>query len=315
MENPLLLFDKHDPFTKFHFEHLSRTPPPKLYHYTSGEALIGIIETQYFYATERSYLNDPQEFYWGLDSLRKTLNVNAVNKFSSGYVEQMNIVLDELDTDRLRLFVLSLSANPDLLSQWRAYADDGRGVAIGLDGKVLRERAGFDEFIWEGASLDAMPKEFCFTYHLMPVIYDKASQTDTIIEFLDAAHSFWLSLNSEDLKELQILRLFKHFFQYRVKELLLSFKNPGYKEECEWRIVTAVQTGNEKIKYRYGNFGITPFVRINMTPKIELPSLKLPIPEIRIGPNSPIKKNPLGIEMLCGTRNIALEYSDIDYRT
>ena len=45
----------------------------------------------------------------------------------------------------MRIFVPSLSANSDLIGQWRAYAADGEGFAVGLEGKVLRDRSGFGE--------------------------------------------------------------------------------------------------------------------------------------------------------------------------
>lgn len=314
MENPLLLFDKNDPFAKFHFEYLTSAPPPKLYHYTSGESLIEIIETQCLYATERSYLNDPEEFHWGLSALRESFSSNVGNKYFAKYIKQMNIALDRLDKDSLPMFVLSLSANPDLLSQWRAYADNGKGVAIGLDGKVLRDRAGFDEFIWQGDSLDAMPKNLCFSYHLLPIIYDKESRRRTLRKFLDAAYLHWQSLNKILGLKSDVPKLFKSFFQLRVRELLLSFKNPGYKEECEWRIIATPTSINEKIKYRYSSLGVTPFVRLNLAPKNELPNLRLPISKIRIGPNSPAKNNSLGIEMLCKSRNILREYSETNCR-
>lgn len=36
-------------------------------------------------------------------------------------------------------FVLSFSADGDDLDQWRAYADNGRGYALGFDGKMLED--------------------------------------------------------------------------------------------------------------------------------------------------------------------------------
>ena len=315
MENPLLLFDQNDPFAKFHFDNLTQNPPEKLYHYTSGEALIEIIDSQYLFATERSYLNDPQEFSWGLKRLQATLNDNVMKNYSSDFVVQMNIALDELQNSKERLFVLSLSANPDLLSQWRAYADDGKGVAIGLDANVIRSRAGFHEFVWGSDNLEKMPKKFCFTYHLFPVVYSQSDLNDFQIKFLNAAHVYWENLNNLGISMSDVLLLFNHFIQYRIREFLLSFKNPGYKEECEWRIVTAASASSEKISYRYGPFGVTPYVKVNLSAKNDLPNFKLPITEIQVGPNSPIKKNPIGMEMYCGILQIPLKYSGIDYRT
>jgi hypothetical protein len=51
--------------------------------------------------------------------------------------------IDDLLTTRnfgraLSFFIASFSQNPDDLHQWRSYADDGRGVAIGFSAKLFQ---------------------------------------------------------------------------------------------------------------------------------------------------------------------------------
>jgi hypothetical protein len=48
-----------------------------------------------------------------------------------------NRVLTRLSTMPGNPFILSLSENPDNLIMWRTYGFDGKGVAIGLDKKML----------------------------------------------------------------------------------------------------------------------------------------------------------------------------------
>ena len=105
-------------------------------------------------------------------------------------------------------------------------------------------------------------------------------------------------------------------FRYRAKELLISFKNPGYKEECEWRIVATVHKKSEKIHYRNGRFGITPYVKLNLSRRDDLPSFNLPLTALWVGPNSPTKKNTRGVEMLLESKGVEVEllYSNTDYR-
>ena len=44
--------------------------PPILYHYTTGDALFGIVETGMLWATNLHYLNDSTEFGYALGLLR-----------------------------------------------------------------------------------------------------------------------------------------------------------------------------------------------------------------------------------------------------
>ena len=161
IDNPLFAFEQNDAFAKFHFDLATKAPPAELFHYTSSDSFLAIINSQRMLATERSYLNDPQEFRWGFDAIRARLCLER-NKCSADFLEQSQAALSEKAKDDLRLFVFSLSANPDLLSQWRAYGAEGTGFAIGLDGMALRDRAGFGETVLRDLDLDKMPSDCVF---------------------------------------------------------------------------------------------------------------------------------------------------------
>jgi hypothetical protein len=147
------------------------------------------------------------------------------------------------------------------------------------------------------------------------VIYEKSKQQEVLDGFLDAAHAFWMGI--EDQRDKASQQVFRMLFQHRLKELLISLKNPGYKEECEWRIVATAHKKSGKIKYRNGRFGITPYVTVNLSRRDELPRFSLPITKIWAGPNSPTKRNSRGVEMLCESRGlqVSLLFSEIEYRT
>jgi hypothetical protein len=162
IDNPLFAFERDDAFAKFHLSFAMKHLPAELFHYTSSDSFLAIINSQCLLATERSYLNDPQEFRWGLSALQKDLDSHLAKQYSPDFVDQAKIALAEKEQDDLRLFVLSFSANPDLLSQWRAYASDGTGVAIGLDASALRDRAGFGEAVLREIDLDKLPEDAVF---------------------------------------------------------------------------------------------------------------------------------------------------------
>jgi len=314
IDNPLFVIERNDTFAKFHFGFATKSPPAELFHYTSSDSFLAIINSQCMLATERSYLNDPQEFGWGFDALRALLSSER-SKYSADFLEQSQTALSEKAQDDLRLFVLSLSANPDLLSQWRAYAAEGTGLAIGLDGAALRDRAGFGETVLGDIDLDNLPSDFVFCYHLLPVVYERSQQEEVLDGFLAAAHAFWMGI--EDQRDHALQQVFRMLFQHRAKELLISLKNPGYREECEWRIVATVHKNSKKIQYRNRRFGITPYVRLNLSRRADLPQFSLPITRLWAGPNSPAKRTPRGLEMLCESKGlqVPLAFSEIEYRT
>lgn len=106
--------------------------PPVVYHYTSLAALIQIVKTGKVWCSNVKYSNDPAEIIYGDAALREMLQEHFPD-FALGGVFQTIADID--------YYTAAFSAEPDLLSQWRAYCQNGRGVAIGFDSKALASHA------------------------------------------------------------------------------------------------------------------------------------------------------------------------------
>jgi len=106
-----------------------------LYHYTPQTTLIKILDEKKLHLSHVSYLNDPDEIKFGLKVILKILknsiknNSYSINKISE--ILETNDNFEKIIFQKL-FFVFSLSVEPDLLSQWRAYADGGNGISIGF---------------------------------------------------------------------------------------------------------------------------------------------------------------------------------------
>ena len=101
--------------------------PDVLYHYTSNSALLSILKNKSLWLSAQWHLND----------------------YAEGHV--FNILVGELaehlglqpSSDRLEsissvgCYVNCLTQHEDMLSQWRGYAEDGKGVAIGIKKSAL----------------------------------------------------------------------------------------------------------------------------------------------------------------------------------
>jgi len=166
--------------------------------------------------------------------------------------------------------------------------------AVGFSGKILRLRAGFGEL--KPDELKEMPKGYCYYYHLLPVVYDEAKQKELVVQFVKAADEYGKTLGEGDEKK----SLLRSLIQFRIKELLISFKAQGWKHEAEWRLVATLfrRDDEKRVYFRETKYGITPFVKLNLSSGDDLPACKLPITSIRMGTQSEAGKNPRGLEML-----------------
>lgn len=111
-----------------------------LYHYTDLKGLRGILHSGCFWFTDYRHLNDPSEIQHGIGMAREIARGLAdtadgrVRLFLENFIDLFR--LDNFDM-ALRFFIACLSRARDDLGQWRAYADNGHGVAIGLSPRLF----------------------------------------------------------------------------------------------------------------------------------------------------------------------------------
>jgi Protein of unknown function (DUF2971) len=112
--------------------------PNTLYHYTSLEALVSIVQSKRLRASAIRFLNDTSE---AMRLKEDVVGILRKRASSSEDQEILKTLIDALDPGpKQSLFVASLSEKSDLLSQWRAYCPSGRGVSIGFSSDSLGEQ-------------------------------------------------------------------------------------------------------------------------------------------------------------------------------
>lgn len=114
-----------------------------LYHYTDLRGLRGILEFGKFWFTDYRHLNDPSELTHGIDMAHDVARGIATGadgrvRFFIDYL--LDLFRHENFASTLGFFIACFSRARDDLGQWRAYADNGRGVAIGLSPSVFAVR-------------------------------------------------------------------------------------------------------------------------------------------------------------------------------
>jgi hypothetical protein len=167
------------------------------------------------------------------------------------------------------------SLDADVLSQWRAYADDGRGFAIGLDPKVMQ-----------------MPAK------KLRVLYDEEEQIFELAGNLRHVFNYEQSIGFTYDENFRL-----HWAKFGMD--LIAYKHRGFKEEKEIRLVHASGLvpenetfkivalgardedgkrfiGPQEIRFRVSNGIVIPYVALDYSDS----GRRSPIKEVILGPRN-----------------------------
>jgi hypothetical protein len=124
--------------------------PPLLHHYTSLDAALSILQHRQIRLFHCEYLNDSTEIRGAISLINKIITTAIDSARNRSYHKPSEMfygdVLSKFDTKSslYEAFVFCLSAGDlaslrgqDVLSAWRAYGRDGRGVCLSYDSGQL----------------------------------------------------------------------------------------------------------------------------------------------------------------------------------
>lgn len=217
---------------------MEKVLPEVLYHYCSLDTFYNIMKNRSIWLSDISKSNDSQELNWITQQLKNSLS-HCFFRFydrmrEQGLLEQLNNSEYKKMTDSINAYDLSkslkcwafcLSEKGDNLGQWRGYADDGQGLAIGFN------RDFFDS---PPTTTDLLNIDE--SYGLFDFV--KYGSLDVIQEFL----------SQDEIQELEttldIKLVIKLFKKALAETILLAplYKNLSFQEEAEWRIACVVFT-------------------------------------------------------------------------
>jgi len=227
----------------------------RYYHYTSVAGALGIISSRSVWLTDYRYLNDRLEFRQGLEHL--------LSQISKQQQDSLTRALRWHGASNHHC-VFSLSQSPKILSQWRAYASDGAGFALGLDRKAL-EHAGLSLVKCRYEDHEQYARDLLQKYEAFIKTVHEASQLHTA----DNVFAIWVENQRSSFCLLM--------------EDLIALKNPAFSEELEIRAVQSRQSG--QVKKRVARDLIIPYVEEKIWSDDEKTSnLAVVIPEIWLGP-------------------------------
>lgn len=258
--------------------------PQTLFHYTDLPGVVGITQSKQIWLSKASYLNDYSEVRFFLKRINraiKTLPDFGINSNSLKLVE--NIVFN-IQQD---FYICSFCTDGDLLSQWRAYTDNGAGISLGLSvqhlSKIARDNG----------------------LHLIKCIYPEAEQDGIAISLiLNAIDNIENNNSDTALDEIRD----------NICLAALACKNPNFSEEQEWRLVL-INKNNPKHSFgvRAKGSQLVPYY------KLDLPvwSKKGVVVNCYIGPTAAFNNIEEGLRILISDNlceEFAIRESCITYR-
>jgi hypothetical protein len=266
------------------FSRRSTPEPTRLYHYTSQDGLIGIISSNTLWASNVLYLNDSSEFAHGIEVARECINTVAKSVSCEATERLLQLAPSLLDLSALtqgrEFFACCFCENPDLLSQWRGYADFVGGYAIGLDVNEMRKSV-----IAQQAAL--FPLDYGFNGNQELLRSDLELLSDALASCVEQSPEHIEKFVSAALEELELLLQFRVF----------SLKHPGFAEEREWRVLANFATNDlQNVRFRQGRHTLIPYVALQLGP-----DGKLPISHVVHGPAANPQLASRSIELLLET--------------
>lgn len=122
---------------------LARPAIGTIYHYTTLEALFGIVESEDLWMTDYSFLNDASEVEHGIELAASVFSETAASRAGSPIADHLRNLSSISPTVRPRICISCFSSARDSLSQWRAYSRSSVGVALGFGATTLLYGLGF----------------------------------------------------------------------------------------------------------------------------------------------------------------------------
>jgi hypothetical protein len=284
-------------------------PPPVLFHYTSMDGLLSIVETGRMRATHIRYLNDwsEAETMWNL-----VLGRLQERKDSAKSVEESTHLSGIIDLARARHlpsdFVASFSEEGDDLSQWRSYCSGAAGFSIGFSSEALRSQ-------W--VSDPAGGKPSFVGGQLLKVSYLSKADTTEADLAIDDALQLGAQLHGKKgfLGPISGDRAVSAW----ISVIAPSYKDSAFSAEREWRIVLSKpHKPMPGRRFRAGKSTVIPYIEVELNRNLDFKlSDEYMIRKVFVGPTP----NPeLSIEALKslflakGHPEVLVDKSEIPFR-
>ena len=231
-----------------------------LYHYTSVEGLKGILDNESLWLTQIQFMNDSKEFKHAVEiayQIIKGKKFKSEDRFLK-YYEALENTLSV--SNGARIFIFSMTENPDQLSQWRGYCGLG-GYSIGFNKSSILELASAQY------------------YRLEKCIYDDSEKIKIIENVIDRSVAYFLRQKGRSDYS-KIVHDSKFYGEFLMVGSIM--KHSSFVEENEWRLIGGPFSWKaDNARWRTRDGMILPYAEFRLKRDEDG---YLPISEVYIGP-------------------------------
>ncbi len=192
-------------------------PPRHLFHYTDLEAVKGIFTSKSLWLSKFTSTNDISEIRLAIPHFQACVARKA-RELAADEAELLREAAGNLEVfRRTHICLASFCEEHDLLSQWRSYGNDGRGVALGFG----------------SSSLQALAKRHDLS--LYRCVYDPKDQERIAADLVTLLlRSFRATRSRNGSARHDLLTQFHALFL----QVAPVIKDHRFGEELEWRLVS-----------------------------------------------------------------------------
>lgn len=221
-----------------------------IYHYCSVDTFAQIVKNKTIRLSDLDKTNDFMEKRWGVELLQEALKRELENNSISmnlqedywysdtahNHIEQLNNDINNYLKHQTLITCFSLEA--DQLSQWRAYGQDGEGIAVGFDYDYLKcllkgqDKIRIDKVVYRKNNQEKLIRKKMF----IPAIeYMRDKFQRDVVRCSDDFNTYFI----------EEFDYFCEFLDTATEQVFTFLKNPAFIEEKEVRIVYNTGIYNE----------------------------------------------------------------------
>ncbi|UFN49134.1 DUF2971 domain-containing protein [Roseomonas sp. OT10] len=250
------------------------TLPKTLWHYTSGEGLIGIVQSGSLFSTHISCLNDSAELNYASNLLLQSLKMRASQHYPQSPKSVLHTVIDTPSKVSSSIispfFVACFTENGDDLSQWRGYGGGEGGYAIGFEPSWLLQG-----FLHDPKVIYKMSYDHEQHRHLADRV---ALHTET---YFQNGLDIRPGVSPRDWAE-----AFLPIWVNAITQLGPVVKHPSFYGENEWRFVHRLRSEDRsQLVFRQRRSMMARHFPLRFPPPDQRECNILPINHIRVGPS------------------------------
>jgi hypothetical protein len=229
--------------------------PDQVFHYTSIDAMMKIVDARSIWCTAITYLNDSKERTFLFDAVRKRLPI-LKDKDTSIDPELGLQTLESEEAGTLTSFAdegfaACFAKNTDSLMHWRAYCPQESGVAIGFRSACLKE-----------ACIAEKPQEGMYVPSVSFGRVGYLSTEDTT-RIDDIIYKAYARAKDKIAKRIPGVDL-NDYFKWEVDGIACANKLKAFEVEGELRLLTYVSLRERNIRFRTVRSTLIPYVEMRI---------------------------------------------------